>query len=324
MPHRYDRMPYRRAGRSGIQLPAISLGLWQNFGGSADLESAKKIVWRAFDLGITHFDLANEYGPPPGGAETTFGRILAGDLGAHRDELFISTKAGFRMWEGPYGDGGSRKYLLASLDQSLRRMGLDYVDIYYHHRPDPETPLEESMRALDQAVRDGKTLYVGLSNYDAEETREAVAMLRSMGTPLLLHQPSYNMLTREIEDGLLDTLEEEGVGCIVYSPLAQGLLTDKYLDGIPEDSRAKDPDSYLYESDVTEDLVARLRRLNEIALDRDQTLAQLAINWVLRKDSVTSALVGVRNLDQLEANVASLGAEPLSDVELREIEAALA
>src|SRR5436309_11727262 len=279
---RYDgRTPYRRCGRSGLDLPAVSLGLWQNFGHERPLETARAIVRRAFDLGVTHFDLANNYGPPYGPAEETFGRLLAQDLRPYRDELVISTKAGYDMWPGPYGDHGSRKYLLASLDQSLRRMGLDYVDIFYSHRADPDTPLEETMGALDAAVRQGKALYVGISSYSPERTREAAAILRGLGTPLLIHQPSYSMLNRWIEDGLLDVLEEEGIGCICFSPLAQGVLTDKYLKGVPEGSRAA-RDGSLSPSTLTEQTMAKVRGLNEIATRRGQSLAQLALAWTLR------------------------------------------
>ena len=323
MTTRYEQMQYRRAGRSGISLPPISLGLWHNFGGAADYDAARAIVMRAFDLGITHFDLANNYGPPPGAAEVTFGKILASGLGAHRDELIISTKAGYLMWPGPYGDGGSRKYLLASLDQSLKRMGIDYVDVFYHHRPDPDTPLEETMAALDQAVRSGKALYAGLSNYSPEQTRDAAGMLRSMGTPLLLHQPLYSMMHRDVERDLLDVLADEGIGCVVFSPLAQGLLSSKYLRGIPKDSRAADPEGFLDPSAVTEELVERLHRLNDIAAGRGQSLAQMAIGWVLRSETVTSAIVGARTIEQLEANAAALDAGPFTETQLREIEQAL-
>lgn len=320
---RYEHMQYRRAGRSGIQLPPISLGLWHNFGSAADYDAARGIVMRAFDLGITHFDLANNYGPPPGAAETTFGKILASGLGTHRDELIISTKAGYLMWPGPYGDGGSRKYLLASLDQSLKRMGIDYVDVFYHHRPDADTPLEETMGALNQAVRSGKALYAGLSNYSPEQTREAAAMLRQSGTPLLLHQPQYSMMHRDVERDLLDVLADEGIGCVVFSPLAQGLLSSKYLHGIPEDSRAANPEGFLEASAVTEELVGRLHRLNDIASGRGQSLAQMAIGWVLRTEAVTSAIVGARTIEQLEANVVSLDAGPFTDDQLNDIEQAL-
>jgi L-glyceraldehyde 3-phosphate reductase len=316
---RYDRMRYRRSGRSGLQLPEISLGLWQNFGDDAPLERSRAIVRRAFDLGITHFDLANNYGPPFGSAEENFGRLFAADLAPYRDELVISSKAGYDMWPGPYGEWGSRKYLLASLDQSLRRMGLDYVDIFYSHRFDPETPLEETMGALDSAVRHGKALYAGISSYSAAKTREAEAILRSMGTPLLIHQPSYSMLNRWIEGELLDTLGELGIGCIVFSPLAQGMLTDKYLNGIPEGSRASQPGS-LSPDLLTDEALERIRALNEIAKGRGQSLAQLALAWALRDPRVTSALVGASSVEQLEANIAALDKLELSDDELGEIE----
>jgi L-glyceraldehyde 3-phosphate reductase len=317
---RYDTMQYRRVGRSGLELPAISLGLWQNFGEDRPLETQRAIVRRAFDLGITHFDLANNYGPPYGSAEENFGRILATDLRGHRDELVISTKAGYDMWPGPYGDRGSRKYLLASLDQSLGRMGLPYVDIFYSHRADPDTPLEETMGALDAAVRQGKALYAGISSYSPERTRQAAEILRGLGTPLLIHQPSYSMLNRWIEeDGLLDVLEEEGAGCIVFSPLAQGLLTDRYLAGIPEGSRASRPGT-MDRDQLNEATLAKVRALNELAGRRGQSLAQLAIAWVLRDQRVTSALLGASSVAQLEANVATLDNLELSDDELAEID----
>jgi L-glyceraldehyde 3-phosphate reductase len=317
---RYDRMPYRRCGRSGLRLPAISLGLWHNFG-SVDPEStARDIVLRAFDLGVTHYDLANNYGPEPGTAEETFGRILRRDLAGHRDEVVISTKAGYRMWPGPYGDGGSRKYLLSSLDGSLARMGIDYVDVLYHHRPDPETPLEETMGALEQAVRAGKALYAGVSNYPPELTREAASILRELRVPFVLHQPKYSMLERMPENGLLPVLQEQGIGCIVFSPLAQGLLTDRYLRGIPADSRAAKPHGFLREEAVTEARRAQLTALNGIARARGQSLAQLAIAWVLRHPAVTSALIGASRVQQLEDNVAALDHLSLSDDELREID----
>ena len=301
---RYDRMRYNRCGRSGLKLPLISLGLWHNFGGVDTLENARAMIRRAFDLGITHFDLANNYGPPPGSAEETFGQILRQELGAYRDELIISTKAGYRMWSGPYGEWGSRKYLVASLDQSLKRMGLDYVDIFYSHRPDPETPLAETMGALDFIVRSGRALYAGISSYKPDQTRQAIQMLRELGTPCLIHQPSYNMFNRWVEDGLLSVLGEEGVGCIVFSPLAQGLLTNKYLAGIPEDSRAARPHTFLRPENVTEARVAQVRRLNQIAEARGQTMAQLAIAWVLRHPQVASALVGASRPGQIEDVVA--------------------
>ncbi len=318
-PARYEAMVYNRTGRSGLKLPAVSLGLWQNFGGDRPLELSRAIVRRAFDLGITHFDLANNYGPPYGSAEQTFGRLLEQDLRPYRDELVISTKAGYDMWPGPYGEWGSRKYLLASLDQSLARMGLEYVDIFYSHRFDPQTPLEETMGALESAVRQGKALYVGISSYSAEHTEAAAKMLRSLGTPLLIHQPSYSMLNRWIEPDLLDVLEKEGVGCIGFSPLAQGMLTDKYLDGIPEGSRASQHGS-LSPDLLTEPALARIRSLNEIAARRGQTLAQMALAWTLRDPRVTSTLVGASSIAQLEANVAALDHLDFSADELAEID----
>jgi L-glyceraldehyde 3-phosphate reductase len=316
---RYESMLYRRSGRSGLKLPAISLGLWWNFGGDRPLETGRAIVRRAFDLGITHFDLANNYGPPYGSAEETFGRLLAQDLRPYRDELVISTKAGYDMWPGPYGEWGSRKYLLASLDQSLARMGLEYVDVFYSHRLDPETPLEETMGALDTAVRQGKALYAGISSYSAGKTREAHAILRGLGTPLLIHQPSYSLLNRWIEPDLLDVLGELGVGCIVFSPLAQGMLTGKYLDGLPEGSRASWPSS-LSPALLTDEALAKIRALNEIAAGRGQTLAQLALAWVLRDERITSALIGASSVAQLEENVGAIRNLPLSDEELAEID----
>ncbi len=318
---RYDTMTYRRCGRSGLKLPAISLGLWHNFGGVDRLADARAMVWHAFDIGITHFDLANNYGPPRGSAEATLGRILADDLGSYRDELIISTKAGYDMWEGPYGDFGSRKYLLASLDQSLKRLGLDYVDIYYHHRPDPDTPLEETMGALDQAVRQGKALYVGISNYPADKTREAAQILRSLGTPCLIHQPKYSMFDRWVEDGLLDALDDEGIGGIVFSPLAQGMLTNKYLGGgIPDGSRASKAHGFLRPEALTDARLAQIRQLNDVAQARGQTLAQMALAWVLRHPQITSALVGASRVAQLDDNIAALNAPPFSDEELQTIE----
>jgi L-glyceraldehyde 3-phosphate reductase len=316
---RYGAMRYRRSGRSGLDLPALSLGLWHNFGGVDPLERSRAIVRRAFDLGITHFDLANNYGPPYGSAEETFGRLLRHDLGGHRDELVISTKAGYDMWPGPYGEWGSRKYLLASLDQSLRRMGLEYVDIFYSHRFDPSTPLEETMGALDTAVRQGKALYAGVSSYPAEQTGEAAGIARGLGTPLLIHQPSYSMINRWIEGGLLDVLEQQGIGCIAFSPLGQGVLTDKYLDGIPEGSRAS-RESSLSPDRLDGSTLAKVRALNEIAAGRRQSLAQLAIAWVLRDERVTSALIGASSVEQLEANVAALDGLGFSDDELAEID----
>jgi L-glyceraldehyde 3-phosphate reductase len=315
---RYERMLYRRSGRSGLDLPAVSLGLWWNFGHDRPFETSRAIVRRAFDLGITHFDLANNYGPPYGSAEENFGRMLAADLGRYRDELMISTKAGWDMWPGPYGDRGSRKYLLASLDQSLARMGLDYVDIFYSHRPDPDTPLEETMGALATAVQQGKALYAGISSYSAERTAEAAAILRSLRVALLIHQPSYSMLNRWIEPELLDVLGEEGIGCIVFSPLAQGMLTDKYLDGIPEGSRATR--GYALSEDLlTDKSLAKIRALNEIAQGRGQTLAQMALAWTLRDPRVTSALIGASSVEQLEENVAALDRLDFSEDELAEI-----
>src|SRR5438309_5142616 len=316
---RYTRVPYRRTGRSGLLLPAISLGLWQNFGHDRPLETQRSILRRAFDLGITHFDLANNYGPPYGSAEENFGQILKTDLAGFRDELVITTKAGYDMWPGPYGIGGSRKYLLASLDQSLKRMGLEYVDIFYSHRFDPETPLEETMGTLDTAVRQGKALYVGISSYSAGKTREAARILRELGTPLLIHQPSYSMLNRWIEPELLDVLAEEGVGCIVFSPLAQGMLTDKYLHGIPEGSRASRV-ATLSPDLITEEALEKIRALNEIASARGQSLAQTALAWTLRDPRITSALAGARSVGQLEANVAALDRMDFTDDELAEID----
>jgi L-glyceraldehyde 3-phosphate reductase len=318
--NRYERMTYRRGGRSGLLLPAISLGLWHNFGDEEDpFRTGRAIIRRAFDLGITHFDLANNYGPPYGSAERNFGEIFQQDLALYRDELIISTKAGYDMWPGPYGDCGSRKYLLASLDQSLGRMGLDYVDIFYSHRFDPETPLEETMGALDSAVKQGKALYVGVSSYSAEKTREAHAILRELRTPFVIHQPSYSMLNRWIEAELLDALGELGLGCIVFSPLAQGMLTDKYLDGIPEGSRAT-RGSTLSPSLITDETLAKIRALNQIAQRRGQTLAQLAVAWTLRDPRVTSALVGASSVEQLEANMAALDDLDFTDEELAEID----
>jgi L-glyceraldehyde 3-phosphate reductase len=316
---RYDSMTYRRCGRSGLQLPAVSLGLWQNFGADRPLETSRAILRRAFDRGVTHIDLANNYGPPYGSAEETFGKVLASDLAPYRDELVISTKAGYDMWPGPYGIGGSRKYLLTSLDRSLQRMGLDHVDIFYSHRVDPDTPLEETMGALDSAVRQGKALYVGISSYSPERTAEAAAILRDLGTPLLIHQPSYSMLNRWIEHGLLDVLGESGSGCIVFSPLAQGLLTDRYLHGIPDDSRGARRGSLRPEY-LSDENIERARALNDIAAQRGQTLAQLAIAWVLRDPRVTSALIGASSVEQLDANLAALADLELSDDELAEID----
>jgi L-glyceraldehyde 3-phosphate reductase len=316
---RYERMIYNRCGRSGLQLPALSLGLWNNFGDDAPYERSRAIVRAAFDAGITHFDLANNYGPPYGSAEENFGRLLAHDLAPYRDELVISTKAGFDMWPGPYGEWGSRKYLLSSLDQSLRRLGLDYVDIFYSHRFDPDTPLEETMGALDTAVRQGKALYVGISSYSAQKTREAAGILRDLGTPLLIHQPSYSLLNRWIEQELLDVLEAEGIGCIVFSPLAQGMLSDKYLDGMPEGSRASRPGT-LSPKLLTDEALEKIQALNEIAARRGQSLAQMALAWTLRDRRVTSTLAGVSSVDQLEANVAALDRLEFSLDELGEID----
>ena len=317
---RYEQMQYRRSGRSGLQLPALSLGLWNNFGDDFPLESQRAIVRRAFDLGITHFDLANNYGPPYGSAEENFGRLLAKDLAPYRDELVISTKAGYDMWPGPYGEWGSRKYLLASLDQSLHRMGLEYVDIFYSHRFDPDTPLEETMGALDTAVRQGKALYAGISSYSAEKTREAHAILRDLGTPLLIHQPSYSMLNRWIEPDLLDALGELGVGCITFSPLAQGMLTDRYLDGIPDGARASRPGYSLWPDLITEASLEKIRALNELAAGRGQTLAQMALAWTLRDERVTSTLVGASSIEQLEDNVRAVERLDFHDDELAGID----
>lgn len=321
---RYDRMQYRRCGNSGLLLPAISLGLWHNFGGVDSLENSRAMLHRAFDLGITHFDLANNYGPPPGSAEENFGRILHTDFSAHRDELIISTKAGWDMWPGPYGDWGSRKYLIASLDQSLRRMKLEYVDIFYSHRPDPQTQIEETMSALDHAVRSGKALYVGISSYDAEQTTVASNVLRQLGTPCVIHQPKYSMFERNIETGLLDVLKKEGIGCIAFCPLAQGLLTDRYLEGIPADSRAGKPDTFLKKNDVTESGVAKVRALGEVARSRGQSIAQLALAWVLRDARMTSALIGASRVVQVEQNVAALANLAFSSDELARIDRILA
>jgi L-glyceraldehyde 3-phosphate reductase len=316
---RYEQMRFRRCGRSGLQLPAIALGLWQNFGGDRPLETSRAILRRAFDLGVTHFDLANNYGPPYGSAEETFGRVFVDDLRPYRDELVISTKAGYDMWPGPYGEWGSRKYLLASLDQSLARMQLDYVDIFYSHRFDPETPLEETLGALDTAVRSGRALYAGISSYSAEKTREAAAILRDLGTPLLIHQPSYSMLNRWIEPELLGTLDELGVGCIGFSPLAQGMLTDKYLGGIPAGSRASRPGS-LSPDLLTDASLAKIRALDELARGRGQTLAQMALAWTLRDPRMTSTLVGASSVEQLEESLAALQRLDFSDAELAEID----
>ena len=320
---RYDTMIYRRCGKSGVKLPAISLGLWHNFAGVDVYENSRAMLCRAFDLGITHFDLANNYGPPPGSAEETFGQALKADLAPHRDELIISTKAGYGMWSGPYGDWGSRKYLLASLDQSLKRMGLEYVDIFYSHRPDPETPLEETMGALDQAVRSGKALYAGVSNYGPELTARAAAILRGLGTPCLIHQMKYSMFQRTSEEGLFGTLAKEGIGGIAFTPLAQGLLTSRYLDGIPSDSRASKPHGFLKKADVDEPRLKQIRALNAVAGERGQTLAQMALAWVLREGSMASALIGASKVEQIEQNVAALGNLTFSAAELGRIDSVL-
>ncbi|TFV94228.1 L-glyceraldehyde 3-phosphate reductase [Algoriphagus kandeliae] len=317
--NRYQEMKYRRTGKSGLMLPEISLGLWHNFGHNADFTLGRKIIRRAFDLGISHFDLANNYGPPYGSAEENFGRIFKKDLLPYRDELIISSKAGWDMWPGPYGNWGSKKYLIASCDQSLKRMGLDYVDIFYHHRPDPETPLEETMGALDQLVRQGKALYVGISQYSAEETARAYSILKEMGTPLLIHQPRYSMLDRWVEGGLLDVLEEKGIGSIAFSPLEQGLLTNKYLKGIPEDSRAAKDGRYLKPDQISGDKIQMIKKLNDIAISRGQTLAQMAIAWLLKDQRITSVLVGVSRPEQLDDNVASIKNSQFSDSEITEI-----
>ncbi|MFD0792587.1 L-glyceraldehyde 3-phosphate reductase [Mucilaginibacter litoreus] len=317
---RYHTMRYRRCGKSGVKLPEISLGLWHNFGHVDVMETFRKILHLAFDSGITHFDLANNYGPPPGSAEENFGKILKEDFRGYRDEMIISTKAGYTMWDGPYGDWGSKKYLVASLDQSLKRMGLDYVDIFYHHRPDPETPLEETMAALDLIVRQGKALYAGISNYPAEEAAKAVAILKELGTPCLIHQPKYSMFVREPEQGLLDVLEENGVGCIPFSPLAQGLLTNKYLHGIPEDSRAAKSTGYLQTSQVTDEVIAKIKQLNTLAEQRGQTLAQMALAWLLKDSRVTSVLIGASKPEQLADSLKALENVDFSAEELERIE----
>jgi len=313
-------MKYNRCGRSGLKLPAISLGLWHNFGGVDSLDNARAMLRHAFDLGITHFDLANNYGPPPGSAEENFGRILKDDFAPYRDELIISTKAGYLMWPGPYGEWGSRKYLIASLDQSLRRMGLEYVDIFYSHRPDPETPVEETMQALDQIVRSGKALYAGISNYSADQTRQAAGILRELGTPCLIHQPRYSMFNRWIENGLLGVLNEEGIGCIPFSPLAQGLLTNRYLNGIPDDSRAAKPHGFLKPEQITEEKLRKVRLLNELAHLRGQSLAQMALAWVLRCREVTSALIGASSTAQVDDAVSALENLSFSQEEYQAIE----
>jgi L-glyceraldehyde 3-phosphate reductase len=319
-PERYNKMQYRRCGKSGIKLPAISLGLWHNFGHVDVMENFRSILHLAFDSGITHFDLANNYGPPPGSAETNFGKILKEDFAGYRDEMIISSKAGYTMWDGPYGDWGSKKYLVSSLDQSLKRMGLDYVDIFYHHRPDPETPLEETMGALDLIVRQGKALYVGISNYNAQEAEKAIAILKQLGTPCLIHQPKYSMFVRDAEAGLLDVLGKDGVGCIPFSPLAQGLLTNKYLHGIPEDSRAAKSTGFLQESQVTDEVIAKIKKLNTLAEKRGQTLAQMALAWLLKDDRVTSVLIGASKPTQLADSLKALDNIDFSSDELEKIE----
>jgi L-glyceraldehyde 3-phosphate reductase len=317
---RYQSMRYNRCGRSGLKLPAVSLGLWHNFGGVDVFSNSREMILRAFDLGITHFDLANNYGPPPGSAEETFGKILATDLKPYRDELIISSKAGYTMWDGPYGDWGSRKYLVASLDQSLKRMGLKYVDIFYHHRPDPETPLEESMKALDYVVRSGRALYAGISNYPADKTRQAAQILRQLGTPCLIHQPAYSLFNRWVENGLLEALKDEGMGCIAFSPLAQGLLTDKYLAGIPQGSRASKPHGFLKPANITAEKLEKVQKLNEIARNRSQSLAQMALAWVLRHETMTSVLIGASRVAQIEDAVGTLNNLAFSTEELGQIE----
>ncbi len=320
---RYDKMTYARCGQSGLKLPRISLGLWYNFGGLDVYENSRAIARRAFDLGITHFDLANNYGPPPGSAEENFGHIFAQDLRPYRDELIISSKAGYIMWPGPYGEWGSRKYLVASCDQSLKRMGLEYVDIFYSHRPDPDTPLEETMGALDYIVRSGRALYAGISSYNPEQTRRAAEILKELGTPCLIHQPAYSMFNRWVEDGLLDVLEEKGIGCIAFSPLAQGLLTDRYLNEIPPDSRAARPNTFLRRDQVTEERIGKVRRLNEIAQARGQTMAQMAVAWVLRRPVVTSALIGASRVQQIEDIVGAQKNLGFTQEELEKIDSIL-
>ncbi|ELY3458022.1 L-glyceraldehyde 3-phosphate reductase [Cronobacter sakazakii] len=323
-PARYATMEYRRCGRSGLKLPAISLGLWHNFGDATLVETSRQLLRRSFDLGITHFDLANNYGPPPGSAESHFGRILKEDFLPYRDELIISTKAGYTMWDGPYGDWGSRKYLISSLDQSLKRMGLEYVDIFYHHRPDPETPLEETMRALDHIVRQGKALYVGISNYPADRAREAIDLLAQLGTPCIIHQPKYSMFERWVEDGLLDLLQEKGVGSIAFSPLAGGQLTDRYLNGIPADSRAASGSRFLNPDQITPEKLDKVRKLNDLALQRGQKLSQMALAWVLRDEKVTSVLIGASKTSQIDDAVGMLANRGFSAEERQAIEAILA
>lgn len=321
--NRYKTMQYRRCGRSGLLLPAVSLGLWHNFGHVDELKNSRKMLRYSFDRGITHFDLANNYGPPPGSAEENFGYILKKDFKSHRDELIISSKAGYLMWDGPYGNWGSKKYLVSSLDQSLKRMGLDYVDIFYHHRPDPDTPLEETMKTLDLIVRQGKALYVGISNYHPEEAAQAIYMLRSLGTPCLIHQPKYSMFERWVENGLLDLLAQEGVGCIPFSPLAQGLLTNKYLHGIPKNSRAAKEHGFLKEKEVSEEKINRIRQLNKLAEERGQTLAQMALSWILKDHRITSVLIGASSVEQIEDSLTCLENISFSREELNRIEEVL-
>lgn len=320
---RYENMSYKRCGNSGLKLPSISLGLWHNFGDVDDFQNGREIILKAFDKGITHFDLANNYGPPPGSAEENFGKILKHDLGNYRDEIIISTKAGYYMWPGPYGEWGSKKYLVASLDQSLKRMGIDYVDIFYSHRPDPETPFEETISALDLVVRQGKALYIGLSNYSPEQTLEAVKIMHSLGSRFLIHQPKYSMLIRDPENGLLDVLERNGIGCIPFSPLAQGLLTNKYLKGIPKNSRAEKPHGFLKKSVITPDLIKNLIKLDSIAQRRDQSLAQMALSWILKDCRITSVLIGASSVDQLRNNLACLNNSEFTKNELKEIDGIL-
>ncbi len=322
--NRYDVMKYRRCGRSGLLLPEVSLGLWHNFGNITPFGTQRDLLRKAFDLGITHFDLANNYGPPYGEAERNFGVHMDRDWRTHRDELVISTKAGFDMWQGPYGNFGSKKYLISSLDQSLKRMHLDYVDIFYHHRPDPDTPIEETMGALDQIVRSGKALYVGISNYSAEQAKIAIKTLKDMGTPMLIHQPNYSMFNRYIEEGLTDVLQEEGVGCIAFAPLNNGILTNRYLNGIPSDSRASRDPRYLKASDITQEKLEKVKKLNDVALNRGQTLAQLAVQWVLRKPVVTSALIGASKVEQIEENVKAISFPKLIEEEISTIEVIIA
>ncbi|MDH5827784.1 L-glyceraldehyde 3-phosphate reductase [Sphingobacterium faecium] len=322
--NRYQEMEYRRSGYSGIKLPAISLGLWQNFGHNNDFENSRQLIQTAFDAGITHFDLANNYGPPPGSAEENFGKIVQRDFKNYRDEMIISSKAGYTMWDGPYGDWGSKKYLVSSLDQSLKRMQLDYVDIFYHHRPDPETPLEETMATLSLLVQQGKALYVGISNYKTSEAKQAIDLLRDMGTPCLIHQPKYSMFERWVEESLLDLLDEEAVGCIPFSPLAQGLLTDKYLHGIPKDSRAASDSISLHESDITPEKIEKIKALHEIASQRNQKLAQMAVSWLLNKPQVTSVLIGASKVSQIQDAIEAVKHQQFSEQELRQIDLILA